>query len=102
MATFKTVPIDSTPARKVTTTLNNTIVKIRTYYNITDNGWFFDLFDVDDNPLVLGRAMTTGLELLFPFPEIDLGQLAYISTANDAGESKTDPGSTAFLVSRVE
>lgn len=102
MATFKNLPIDTTPARSVNTTIKNTVIKVRTYYNITDSGWFFDLYDVDDNPIVLGRAMTTGLELLFPFPDIDLGQLAYISTANNEGGGKEDPGNTAFLVSRTE
>ncbi len=101
MATFKQLPIDNTPARNVTTTINNISVKIRTYYNVIDEGWFFDLYDIDDEPIVLGRALVTGLELLHAFPGLDLGQLAYISIANGAGEGKEDPGDTAFLVSRI-
>jgi len=102
MATFKNLPIDSTPARSVTTTINGTIIKVRTYYNITDGGWFFDLYDVDNEPLVLGRALNPGLGLLFPFPDLDLGNLAYIPIDNNEGQGKEDPGETAYLVSRVE
>lgn len=99
MATiFKILPVDSTPARKITTTVNDQVIKIRSYYNTIDGGWFFDLYDVEDNPLVLGVAAVTGMELLYPYPKIDLGQLAYISSENGEGGGKYDFGNTAKLI----
>lgn len=102
MATFKRLPLDSTPARSVTTSIKGTVIRVRTYYNITDGGWFFDLYDVDDEPLVVGRALNPGLDLIFQFPDLDLGNLAYIPLNNEEGQAKTDLGSTSYLVSRVE
>jgi hypothetical protein len=102
MATFKILPVDNTPARRVTTSFAGKIITLRTYYNQTDNGWFCDFYDVDNNPLVIGRALNPGIDIFRQFVELELGNLAYIVTDNSEGQSFEDLGLNAKLVSRVE
>lgn len=102
MATFKVLPLDNSPARRVTTSFANKIITIRTYYNQTDVGWFADFYDKDNQPIVLGRALLPGFDLIRQFPDLNLGNLAYIITDNDDGQEFEDLGVTGLLVSRVE
>lgn len=102
MATFKILPLDNTPARRVTTTFAGKIITIRTYYNVTDQGWFADFYDVDLNPIVLGRAILPGFDLLRQFPDLDLGNLAYIVAGDNDGQAFDDLGVLGLVVSRYD
>lgn len=102
MATFKKIPLNNTPSRRLTTTFASKIVTIRTYYNQTDNGWFVDFYDINQVPIVLGRALVPGIELLRQFPDLDLGQLAYIVSDDNEGQLFEALGISAQLISRVE
>lgn len=99
---YKILPLDSTPARRVTTTFARKIVTIRTYYNVTDGGWFADFYDVNQNPIVLGRAILPGFDLLRQFPDLDLGNLAYIVSGDNDGQQFDDLGDIGKVVSRYE
>jgi hypothetical protein len=50
-----------------TLTLDGVRIRLDTYTNIVDNSWYFDVYDSDDNPLLKGIAVATGLDLLFPY-----------------------------------
>ena len=102
MTTFRILPLNNTPARRVTSSFAGQIVTTRTYYNETDGGWFADFYDVNLNPIVLGRALVPGIDLIRQFPDLDLGNLAYRITDNGDGQGFSDLGETGFVVSRVE
>lgn len=48
------------------TILNGRRVTIRLRYNVTVNRWSFDL-SIDDLPVLHGRRIVTGIDLLEPF-----------------------------------
>jgi hypothetical protein len=102
MAKFKILPLNNTPARRVTTSFAGKITTIRTYYNQTDQGWFADFYNVTLDPIVVGRALLPGFDLIRQFPDLDLGNLAYRITDNSEGQGFEDLGDVGFVVSRVE
>jgi hypothetical protein len=53
------------------TIINNRRVTIRLRYNPTNDRWSFDL-SIDDLPVLKGRRVVTGVDLLAPF-NLDLG-----------------------------
>lgn len=48
-------------------TLDGTRFRLDAYTNKADSSWYMDLFDSNDDPLVTGIAIATGLDLLFPY-----------------------------------
>lgn len=50
-----------------TLTLDNVRFRLDTYTNKADGCWYMDLYDADENPLLFGIRLTTGLDLLFPY-----------------------------------
>jgi len=56
----------STHASQVLT-LDGVRVRLDTYTNKVDGGWYLDVFDADDNPLIAGLAIASGLDLFFPY-----------------------------------
>jgi hypothetical protein len=42
------------------------------YANVVDGGWFLDVFDDDNNPLVCGIPLITGLDLLAPYYYLEI------------------------------
>ena len=78
-----------------TVTLDGVRFVLDTYTNRADGCWYMDLRDGEGNPLVLGIAIVTGLDLLFPYRHLDVppGPLF----VNDHEGERTDPGLDAFL-----
>lgn len=54
--------------------LNNRRVTIRLWYNFSTDRWSFDL-SIDDRPVIRGRRIVEGVDLLAAFPNIKLGKL---------------------------
>lgn len=63
--------ISSDPDQKFSTFLNNKRVTIRLRYNPTTDRWSFDL-SLDDLPILTGRRIVTGVDLLAAF-NFDIG-----------------------------
>lgn len=54
--------------QKMSITLGTVEYKIRFYYaNVPDGGWFMDVRDLSDDPLVLGLALTAGENVVQQF-----------------------------------
>lgn len=47
--------------------LDGVRVRLDTYTNKIDSAWYLDVFDADDNPLITGLAIASGLDLFFPY-----------------------------------
>ncbi|QJD54324.1 hypothetical protein [Aminobacter phage Erebus] len=74
--------------------LNNRRVTMRVRYNVTTDRWAFDL-SVDDQPVLYGRRIVTGVDLLAPFA-LNIGAIFAVSTA--AGDVATRDALPAGLV----
>lgn len=62
------------------TILNNRRVTIRLRYNTSSDRWSFDL-SIDDTPVIRGRRIVEGIDLLAAFSGVNLGKLfAYSPT----------------------
>jgi len=53
-------------------TLDGVRARFDFFTNKQDKSWYLDLFDGDDNQLVMGIALATGLDILFPYRYLDL------------------------------
>ena len=102
MSTYRVVPLDSSPSRMITTEVSGKQLVFRSYYNPTDQGWFVDILDSQNNPIALGLALVTGIGLIYPHPDLEIGEFAYITTDNLSGEGRIDLGETGFLVNKQD
>lgn len=50
-----------------TLVLDGVRVRLDTYTNIDDDSWYLDIYDEEDQPIVLGIGMSTGLDFFFPY-----------------------------------
>lgn len=99
---YKIIPVDSTPARRITTEFSGRQLVIRTYYNETDQGWFADIYDQQNNPILIGVAVVTGLGIVYPYPDLEIGEIAYITSDDSEGNGRDDLGAVGQLISRYE
>lgn len=72
-------PIIDTADQQFGVIMNTRRVTIRVRYNPTVDRWSFDL-SVDDTPVLYGRRIVTGVDLLAPF-RLGLGALFAVATA---------------------
>lgn len=59
----------STHASQVLT-LDGIRVRLDTYTNKVDSSWYLDVFDSNDQPLITGIAIASGLDLFFPYQHL--------------------------------
>ena len=64
------------------TIINGRRVTIRLRYNPTSERWSFDLA-IDDQPVLLGRRIVTGVDLLAPF-NFGLGMMVALAVTSGA------------------
>lgn len=70
MITFK---ISTEPDQQFATILNDRRVTLRLRYNVTTDRWSLDL-SIDDLPVLTGRRIVCGVDLLEPF-DFGIGML---------------------------
>lgn len=70
------------PDQQFGTIFNEQRVTLRLRYNMTGNFWTFDLA-VDDEPVLHGRRITTGVDLLSTF-NLGLGMLFAVAVTDGA------------------
>lgn len=68
------IEIAENPDQRFGLTLGNRRVTMRVRYNTLIDRWSFDL-SVDDVPVLTGRRIIVGVDLLAAFPQFDLGVL---------------------------
>lgn len=74
-------PIIDEADQSFSTILNNRRVTIRLRYNTTTDRWSFDL-SIDDVPVLHGKRVVTGIDLLEPF-NFDIGVLFSLPATGD-------------------
>lgn len=55
-----------------TLVLEGVRVRFDTYTNRDDNSWYLDIYDDDDQPMIIGIALAVGLDLLFPYRHLNV------------------------------
>lgn len=66
--------ISTDPDQQFGATLNNSRVTLRLRYNPLPDRWSFDL-SIDDVPILTGRRIVVGVDLLAAYPSINLGAI---------------------------
>ncbi|MBY5682638.1 hypothetical protein HFO32_10765 [Rhizobium leguminosarum] len=83
------------------TIINGRRVTIRLRYNSTSDRWSFDL-SIDNLPVLTGRRVVTGVDLLAAF-DLDLGSIfAYAVTPGAVPDRAALPAGTVLLVQASE
>ncbi len=77
-----------------TLTLDGVRFQLDTYTSRADNSWYMDLFDSNGTALIIGIALATGLDLLFPYRYLDVP--AGVLFVNDLAGPREDPGLDSF------
>jgi len=76
--------------------LSDRRVTIRVRYNVTTDRWSFDL-SIDNLPVLFGRRIVTGVDLLRPY-NFGIGLIfAYPTEAGDVPDRAALPGGTVRL-----
>lgn len=88
------LPIASAADQQFGVILNDRRVTLRLRYNPTTDRWSFDL-SVDDLPVIHGRRIVTGIDLLAPFA-LEIGGIYAVSTA--AGDAPSRDALPSGLV----
>lgn len=79
------------------TLINNQRVTVRLRYNPTSDRWTFDL-SIDDQPVLHGRRIVTGVDLLAAF-NFDLGMIVALAVTDGAEPDKSAlPAGTVKLL----
>lgn len=63
---MKQITITDVADQQFAVILENRRVTMRVRYNVTNDSWSFDL-SIDDLPVLQGRKIVTGIDLLAPF-----------------------------------
>lgn len=83
------------------TIINGRRVTIRLRYNATSDRWNMDL-SIDNLPVLIGRRVVTGVDLLAPF-DLGLGAIiAYAVTPGAVPDRAALPAGTVLLVQVTE
>ena len=58
------IPFDNTGSRKITVALGENTFRLRTYYLPYIKRWIMDIYDTDENPILVGISLNVGVENL--------------------------------------
>jgi len=80
--TVNTIPLVNTP-QTLTITLAGISYNLRVRWNQINLTWVIDIYDSQNNPILLGIPMVTGADLLEQFGYLDFGGMLIAQTADD-------------------
>jgi hypothetical protein len=96
------IPTDATQvAFKQEMTLNNVVLNLHFYFNQRSSRWKLDVYDANEEPLILGRTINLGLDLLnrFVLEELPRALLSTINLKNTTEEANfTNFGKDVLLI----
>jgi hypothetical protein len=88
----------------VQVTLGGTLYALTLRWNEMNEAWTLDIADSNNNPIVTGIAVITGVDLLAPYGYLNFGGQLIAQTANDTNAVPTmatlgSSGNLYFVVS---
>lgn len=74
-----------TPEQQIfTVDLVGKLVKMRFLWNDSEEGgWTLDIYDIDDNPMIMGIPLVAGVDLLAQYFYMGFGGFLYVTTNGD-------------------
>ena len=86
------IPFDSTGCRTIDVPLGDNVFRMRTYYLPHIRRWVLDIYDTQDNPIILGICLNVGVGNLVKgksalFDEQTIRCVSLDGTENDTPES---------------
>jgi hypothetical protein len=92
------IPLLPTP-QTLSITLAGVQYNLSVWWNNVSQNWMIDIFDINNNPIVTGIPMVTGVDLLEQFGYLGFGGQLIAQTTNDPDVVPTfaDLGSTGNL-----
>ena len=92
MSMTTTLPLTNDGCRTVTTQVNGTYFKFRTYYNRLD-GWYIDIYDSEWNVIVEGIKLVPSINLMRQFTGNAFGaEMYYVVSDGSEGNGPDDLG----------
>lgn len=82
MQTAYLIPLQATN-QKIQITLAGVLYTLTVRWNNMNEAWQIDIGDSNNNPIVTGIPMVTGVDLLSPFAYLNFGGQLIAQTAND-------------------
>ena len=83
MATFYEIPL-SPEAQSFFVTLAGVQYQMQVMWRTaTEGGWFLDIMTPAGVPIIQGLPLLPGLDLMAPYPDLDLGGSLYVATDGD-------------------
>lgn len=94
--TILKLPVTSDGSRNFITDIGGKNYRFRTYYNRLD-GWYIDIYDDLENPIIVGIALNVGIDLLRQHTGNEFGhEIIYHTTDNSQGDKPNDLGEIAY------
>jgi len=86
------IPFDNTGCRTIEVPLGENVYKMRTYFLPYISRWLLDITDAQDNPIIMGICLNTGVENLVKgkaqeFDEQTIRCVSLDGTENDTPDS---------------
>jgi hypothetical protein len=72
MSVTYTIPLTTTP-QTLSVSLGGSQYNLRVLWNSAASCWMLDIYDASNNPVVLGIAIVTGVDLLRQFAYLNFG-----------------------------
>lgn len=94
------IPLTNDGSRKITITLGENVFIIETYYLPHIQCWIMDIYDIDENPILLGMTLNVGVDNLVKgkSPIFD-GQTIRCISINESGNNDAlSLGNTCFVI----
>ena len=93
------IPFTNDGDRSITITLGENMYVLETYYLPTIKRWLMDIYDTDENPILLGISLNVGVgNLVKGKAEIFKNQtLRCVSPTGEENDTPTSLGTTCFV-----
>ena len=93
------IPFTNDGCRKITITLGENVFILETYYLPDIQRWLMDIYDVDENPILLGISLNVGVDnLVKGKAKVFEGQtLRCVSFEGKENNTPESLGTTCFL-----
>lgn len=99
------IPVTNSPCRSINVTFPNGVLKFRTYWcGYVTSRWLCDILDADDNPILIGVVLTTGIDNLIQGSGIESLYGIALKVVDSSGKMNTTIegfGNTALLYATV-
>jgi hypothetical protein len=83
MTTIYPIPLQPNPQQFTISLAGTSYTFTLRWRNATNGGWFLDIGDAQNNPLLSGIPLTTGASLLGQYEYVGIGGDLWVSTTSD-------------------